>query len=156
VKSYIEMLSESHIISVIRPYYTNKNKEIIKIPKIYFNDNGARNFLIDNFNRLNLRNDAGFLFEGYIFSEFIKKGFQLKFWQDKNKREVDMVIDKIHKQIPVEIKFKRILKSDDFTGIKAFLREYQGKGYLVNIGEQEKKEDIKTILPYDLSLFLRL
>ena len=36
VKNYIRILRETFLIIKLVPYFTNKNKEIAKIPKIYF------------------------------------------------------------------------------------------------------------------------
>ena len=107
IKKYLEILEETYLIKTLRPYYTNKNKEIVKIPKIYFIDNGVRNFFINNFNSLHLRNDSGFLFEGFVISELLKNGEKnLKFWQDKNDNEIDIIIEK-EKIIPIEVKLDR-------------------------------------------------
>ena len=111
IKNYIKILQETFLITELRPYFTNKNKEIVKIPKIYFLDSGVRNYFLNNFNEIDKRQDSGFLFEGFVISEFYKAGnTNIKYWQDKNKREVDIIIDKIHEQIPVEVKFKRKIK----------------------------------------------
>ena len=72
VLNYLEVLEETFLIKTVRPYYKNKNKELTKIPKIYFIDSGVRNYFIKNFNKLNLRTDSGYLFEGFIVSELIK------------------------------------------------------------------------------------
>src|SRR3989344_5263789 len=64
IKNNLEILKETFIIEILKPFYTNKNKEIVKIPKIYFLDNGVRNYFIKNFNEMNIREDSGFLFEG--------------------------------------------------------------------------------------------
>jgi len=153
IKKYIEILRETYIIEILKPFYTNKNKELVKIPKVYFIDNGVRNFFINNFNDLSLRNDVGFLFEGFVLSEFLKRGIKnLKFWQDKNENEVDIIIDKNFIQIPIEIKFKQNLKSEDFQGIKAFLKDYPKtkKGYLINLGSQKKSKKLNLIFPYSI------
>jgi predicted AAA+ superfamily ATPase len=63
IKNYIEILKELFIFIELKPYYTNKNLEIVKIPKIYFIDNGVRNYFIKNFVELELRQDSGELFE---------------------------------------------------------------------------------------------
>ena len=153
VRNYLEILKETYLISIIKPFFTNKNKELVKIPKIYFIDSGVRNYFIKNFNVPELRQDAGFLFETYVFSELLKAGYepeQLKFWQDKNKHEVDVVIDSIHAQLPLEIKWKSTLKSEDFIGLHTFMQEYSAKkGYLINLGVQQKKKAIRMKLPYD-------
>lgn len=150
-KKYTEILSESYLIKEVRPFFTNKNKELVKIPKIYFIDNGVRNYFINNFNGLNLRNDAGYLFEGFILSEMIKYGQKsIKFWNDKNLEEVDFVLEKNGEILPVEIKFKEYLKSNDFSGLNNFLGVYKKtkKALLINLFQQKKQEKIYLMLPY--------
>lgn len=153
IKRYLEILEETYLIKMLRPFYTNKNKELVKIPKIYFIDNGVRNFFTNNFNQLNLRNDSGFLFEGFVISELLKKGEKnLKFWQDKNDNEVDIIMEK-EKIIPIEVKFKQKLKSEDFRGIETFLKEYPKikKSYLINLGVQKSSKKTSFLLPYSLN-----
>ncbi len=153
VKAYIEILIETYMVMEVRPFFTNKNKEIVKIPKIYFADNGVRNYFVHNFNPTRIRQDAGFLFEGHLLSELLKSGAQkdsLRFWQDKNGREVDFVLESAGKNVPIEAKFKASLKASDETGLKAFLGQYPmaGRAFLVNLGEQSKKGKISFVLPY--------
>ncbi len=57
VEKYITILENTFIIKRIYPYYKNYSKEVIKTPKVYFLDLGLRNYIINNFNPLNLRND---------------------------------------------------------------------------------------------------
>ena len=152
IKRYIEILEETYLIKILRPFYTNKNKELIKIPKIYFIDNGVRNFFINNFNELHLRNDAGFLFESFIISELLKNGKKdLKFWQDKNNNEVDIIVGD-RRIVPIEVKFKQKLKSEDFKGINAFLVEYSKikESFLINLGIQKETNKLSLLLPYSL------
>lgn len=155
-KNYIEIIKETHLITLLRPFFTNKNKELVKIPKPYFIDNGVRNYFIKNFNALSLREDRGFLFEAFIVSELLKSGIDadsLKFWQDKNKHEVDIVIDYAQSQIPIEVKYTNKVRKEDYIGLNAFLSEYAcKKAYLVNIGEQNTNKLIKVILPFGLNI----
>ncbi len=158
IKRYIEILKETYLIEELRPFYTNKNKELVKIPKIYFLDNGVRNYFIKNFNELSLRNDFGFLFEGFIISELLKRGINnLRFWQDKNENEIDIIIGDGLEILPVEIKFKDTLKSEDFRGIEAFLNSYKKtkKSFLINLGSQKKSKNTFLLLPYSLSRIKR-
>jgi len=151
IKKYIEVLSETYFIKEIRPFFTNKNKEIVKIPKIYFIDNGVRNYFINNFNQIKLRDDGGFLFEGFVLSELIKTGIEnIWFWNDKNLEEVDFILKKEGNIIPIEIKFKEDLKSTDFSGLNVFLDSYKQvkKAYLINLNQQKKEKKISLMLPY--------
>jgi predicted AAA+ superfamily ATPase len=139
VKNYIELLKETFIIMELKPFYRNKNKEVTKAPKIYFLDSGVRNFFINNFNPMKLRKDASFLFENFFISELYKQEFNpefFKYYRDKNQVEVDLIYDLVHKQIPVEIKYKKTSKHDDFGGLKKFIKEYApDKAFMVNLGQ---------------------
>jgi uncharacterized protein len=152
-KHFLEILSETYVIKELRPFFTNRKKEMVKMPKTYFIDSGVRNLFIRNFNDLSIRSDAGFLFEGFILSEFLKRGArELRFWQDKNRNEVDILMEKDARWIPIEIKFKQSLKSDDLRGLRAFIREYPEtqKAFLVSPIAQKDSKGTDFILPYCL------
>jgi len=156
VLNYIELLKETYLIIDLRPFFSNKNSELVKIPKIYFIDNGVRNYFINNFNPVNKRSDSGFLFEGFVLSELLKSNIKtdvIKFWQDKNRHEVDIILDFISKQIPIEIKYKESLKREDFLGLKTFCDMYPESRtpFLINLNRQEQDKEYEFILPYDLS-----
>ncbi|MCD6486783.1 MAG: hypothetical protein J7K35_05590, partial [Syntrophobacterales bacterium] len=73
---------------------------------------------------------------------------------DKNRHEVDIILDFISKQIPIEIKYKESLKREDFLGLKTFCDMYPARTpFLVNLDRQEQGKEYEFILPYDL-LFL--
>lgn len=153
IKEYIELLTQTYILTVVKPFHTNKNKELVKIPKIYFIDSGVRNYFIQNFNHLSVRNDGSFLFEGHIISELTKRGHkELKFWQDKNKNEIDIIMQIESKQLPIEVKFKEKLKSDDFISLRLFKEEYPKakKTFLVNMSSQKEIKGVSLLLPYSL------
>ena len=149
VKSYIRLLKETFLVVQLSPYFANKNKEITKTPKIYFLDNGVRNYFLNNFNEMELRNDAGTLFEGFYISEIIKSGENtddIKYYRTKIGDEVDIILDRVSEIIPIEIKYKKILKESDARGLKKFMKEYKTPaGYLVSLGEIDKKSQIKKI-----------
>jgi predicted AAA+ superfamily ATPase len=93
---------------------------------------------------------------GFVLFELLKRGVKtdiIKFWQDKNRHEVDIVLDFISAQIPIEIKYKENLKSDDFLGLKAFCNLYPEAHapFLINPDRQKQKKECEIILPYDLS-----
>ena len=67
-------------------------------------------------------------------------------------RSIDIIIEK-EKIIPIEVKFKQKLKSEDFKGIEIFLKEYPKikKSYLINLGIQKDSKKTSLLLPYSLS-----
>jgi predicted AAA+ superfamily ATPase len=151
VKNYLQILKELFILVELKPYFTNKNLELVKIPKWYFIDNGVRNYFIKNFIELELRQDKGNLFEGFFIGELLKKGIDpasLKYWNDKNQREVDIVIDTINHLEAYELKYKKNLNADDLNGVKAFEKLYTSGASLVNLDVQEVRDGISFILPF--------
>lgn len=99
VTKYVHLLEQAFVIFRIRPWHKNKRKELSKLRKIYFYDNGVRNALINNLNPLNMRNDVGNLWENFIMSEKIKslsasaKDYTPHFWRTYDKQEVDLMLE---------------------------------------------------------------
>lgn len=156
VKNYLEILKETFVITVHPPWFTNRNKELVKTPKIYFHDSGVRNYFISNFNASELRGDMPFLFEGFVVSELIKKGFSaqhIKFWRTKNRQEVDLVLEKGPGISPVEIKYKKQLRTSDVKGLRKFREAYPETTdfFLVNLGTNRMgREFWQPISPFEL------
>jgi hypothetical protein len=111
VKRYIELFEQSFIIFSIKPFSSRKRDEISKMPKIYFYDSGLRNALINNFEHMGTRGDAGQLFETFIVTELLKYnyygnfGYNFNYWRTKGGSEIDVVLSKTGQgTIAVEIK----------------------------------------------------
>ncbi len=146
LKSYIEILEHTYLIKKIYPFFTNKNKEIVKSPKIYFLDNWVRNFFINNFSiDIDLRLDKGFLFEAAVLQQFIKNWIKenIKYRRTKNQKEVDFVIDNMFELIGLEVKFKDIIKNKDLIGLKEFIKDYQDKIKKLYLVSKSNKSRIK-------------
>ena len=95
VEKYLDLLSKVFILFKIEGFSRNLRKEVVKSNRWYFYDNGIRNAIINNFNKLNLRNDVGDLWENYLASERIKKQNYKKiktnnyFWRTYDQQELD-------------------------------------------------------------------
>ncbi len=97
VQKYIDVLEQSFVVFRLHALARNKRKEISKSVKIYFVDVGIRNSLIQNYNPLSLRKDAGALWENFCITERIKananqgRGVNAYFWRNYSQKEVDYV-----------------------------------------------------------------
>lgn len=95
VVNYMDLLSKVFVIYKVEGFSRNLRKEITKSNRWYFWDNGIRNALIENFNRLDFRNDTGELWENYLAAERIKKQHYQKiktnnyFWRTYDQQELD-------------------------------------------------------------------
>lgn len=82
IENYIKILEQAFIIFILPPFSRNLRNELKKMRKIYFYDVGIRNALINNFNKSDLRNDLGALWENFLISERMK--FNNNSGQEKN------------------------------------------------------------------------
>ena len=148
LKKYTNVLEKTFVCRTIRPYFSNKRKEVVKNPKIFFFDTGLRNYALQNFNKLNSRTDKGQLNENFIFCQLTKKEFDLNFWRNKIKNEVDFIIKTAGKQIAIESKsqFKqtKIPKS-----LNAFIKSHQPEVAIVAGNTYHNQLEIdKTIIHF--------
>lgn len=111
-KSWISVLELSFIIFLLRPHYKNFNKRLVKMPKLYFYDPGLACSLLRIENKRQIANHylKGGLFETFIISELLKYRYNAGlepnyfFWRDKIGHEIDCIIEKGDRLVPVEIK----------------------------------------------------
>jgi hypothetical protein len=93
IQHYIYTLQKCFHISLVKPFYRNLKKELIKMPKVYFNDIGLKNSLLNNFQTPLIRSDRGELWGEYIFSIFIGSSLldDIHYWRTADDNEVDFV-----------------------------------------------------------------
>lgn len=97
VENYIDLLEKCFVVFRLLSFSRNMRNEIKKGKKIYFYDNGIRNAVISNFAPIEMRTDAGALWENFIISERVKRNSymgsyaQLYFWRTHDQSEVDLI-----------------------------------------------------------------
>lgn len=110
---WLSILVASNIVYILEPYYNNIMKRAIKTPKVYFLDTGLAAYLTKwkNSDVLEAGNMAGNFFENFVIVEIIKSYFNsgelrppVYFYRDKEKREVDLIIEQNGKLYPIDIK----------------------------------------------------
>ncbi len=111
VERYLDLLEKAFVVQRLNGFSRNLRNEITKNCRYYFLDNGIRNALINNFNLLEQRNDAGELWENYIIIERLKRQEYLKsaannyFWRTYTKQELDLVEEREGRLFGYEIKW---------------------------------------------------
>lgn len=127
VEKYLDLLSKVFILFKLEGFSRNLRKEITKTSRWYFYDNGIRNALINNFNRLDSRTDIGDLWENYLASERIKKQHYQKirtnnyFWRTYDQQELDWLEEKAEQLAAFEFKWNEKKKAKIPA---AFLKAY--------------------------------
>jgi predicted AAA+ superfamily ATPase len=93
---YLFILRKCFHIELVKPFHSNLRKELIKMPKIYFSDNGLRNMAINRFYDFTNREDSGALLENYIFNRLrdMNGTDSIRFWRTADQHEIDFIIQK--------------------------------------------------------------
>lgn len=141
--SHLNVLEKTFITVPSRPYFTNKRTELVKNPKIFFWDNGFRNWVIKNFQPLKDRPDKGWLYENFVASELAKKENEVKYWRTKSKAEVDFVIEKNGAVTPIEIK-SNLQQPNISPSFSSFMEKYKPKkGIILSERLAAKRDNIQ-------------
>ena len=131
VERYIELLEKCYIIFRLHGLSRNLRNELKKAKKIYFYDNGVRNAVIQQFAPLELRNDAGALWENFFISERVKRNHYQQnycntfFWRTKSQLEIDYIEEQNGQMTVFEMKWNP--KKANTCIPEAFLKAYDVK-----------------------------
>jgi predicted AAA+ superfamily ATPase len=127
VANYLDLLTKVFILHKVEGFSRNLRKEITKSNRWYFYDNGIRNGIINNFNRLEARNDVGELWENYLVTERIKfQNYSQRsgsnfFWRTYDQQELDWLEEENGKLSGFEFKWSENRKGKIPT---AFAKAY--------------------------------
>lgn len=97
IQRYIQLLEDSFVIFRLPALKKNLRNEIGKSRKIYFWDIGIRNAIIQSLNPLDIRDDAGALWENFCIAERLKLLAYNKvkvssyFWRTYGQNEIDYI-----------------------------------------------------------------
>ena len=108
VEHYLYVLQKCFHITLVKPYYNNMRKELTKMPKVYINDLGLRNILINYFAPIEQRADKGMILENFCFRVLMEnyEQDQIKYWRTSDGNEVDFIVEtQYNKGIAIEVKF---------------------------------------------------
>ena len=139
VKAWVSMLQTSGLIFILQPYHNNINSRVIKTPKIYFMDTGLVCYLTGWNAPQTLEHCAmsGELLETYIISEIVKSWWHngkqpnIYYYRDKDRREIDVILEENGVLYPIEIKKKSNPNAGDikaFDAIETVLKQKRGHG----------------------------
>lgn len=130
VQEWLSLLEASYIIFLLKPWYRNISRRLIKSPKMYFYDVGLAAYLLGMESETHVSRDPlrGNLFENLALMEAIKYRFNrgrknaVTFYRDSRGNEVDMILESGREVFPLEVKAGATIADDFFKGLKHFSR----------------------------------
>jgi predicted AAA+ superfamily ATPase len=101
IKSWISVLEATGIVYQLDPYYSNRNKRLVKTPKLFFCDNGLLCHLLKIFDPVEWTSHvlSGKVWENFVFSELLRYARthglarSLYFWREKSGLEIDFLVE---------------------------------------------------------------
>jgi predicted AAA+ superfamily ATPase len=147
-RTYLGILEQLFLVKRIEPWFNNRLSRLLKTPKLHFLDSGLLATLQGATTERVASNRGIFgpLLETFVLSELMKQmgwiddGYSLSHYRDKEKNEVDFVIENTAAEIVgIEVKAAATVGGNDFKGLRK-LADATGKAFKLGVvlydGEQ--------------------
>jgi len=159
IESWFSILEACYVVFRLPPYFENFGKRVIKSPKIYFCDVGLVVYLlgIEDVQQLSRDPLRGGLFENLVVLELMKARLnqgldpRLYFYQVTGRSEVDIIYQRGHELVPIEIKSSKTYNSSFLKGIKTFrslAKERCKSSFLIYSGDEEQMVEGVQLVNY--------
>ena len=161
IKGWISVLEACNQIVLIKPFYKNKGKRIIKSPKVYFLDTGFLCYLngITTKEQIFKGPLAGQLLESAIIGETIRDFYnrgevpRVFWWRTSSGQEIDFIVERKGKIIPIEVKMTSRMHKNLAAALFSFTElfaEETKKAFLINLfGEKLRLGRKVESLPFE-------
>ena len=163
-QSWLSALEASGIAKLVRPFWSNPSKRLVKTPKLFFMDTGLVCHLVGWTNPQTAARGAmaGHLFETFVVGEVLRSymnaGRELRdvwFYRDSRKREINLVIQEGRVLHPVEVKAASAPGAEAVASFSALysLADYEvGSGAVVCNTERPYPvaENVVAISPWEI------
>ncbi len=146
IKAWLSVLEATYQVIILRPYYANVGKRLVKTPKVFFTDTGTLCNLtgLKDPEHAALGPMGGSIMETVVVSEIYKSLLnrgeepRIHFWRTSTGTEVDIIVEQEQKLIPIEVRLSSTPRPDMAAGIKALMASLGDRvapGYVVHPGE---------------------
>ncbi|MCY3758920.1 MAG: DUF4143 domain-containing protein, partial [Acidobacteria bacterium] len=147
IKAWLSVLEATHQVMVLRPYFANVGKRLVKTPKVYFTDVGALCYLAGLKDPEHAASGpmGGAIMETAVLSEIVTtlthRGLdpRVYYWRTMVGTEVDFVVETAGKLVPIEVKLSATPRPAMANTIRRFQSDRPGAampGYVVHPGDQ--------------------
>jgi predicted AAA+ superfamily ATPase len=112
---HLDVLESIFLLRRLPPYFRNVGKRLTKAPKVYLRDSGLLHHLLNIATAEQLADhpSRGASWEGFVIEDLLRReklahpGSQGHFWRTAAGAEIDLVLDRPHERVAVEVKAGR-------------------------------------------------
>jgi predicted AAA+ superfamily ATPase len=156
-KTWISVLEAGFQVFLLRPYFSNKLKRLIKSPKLYFLDTGLCCYLTGWNSPEAVMNGAmaGALFETFVFAEILRRYWNvvrqapIYYYRDRQKNEIDFVLEANQELYPVEAKLGATVRKEWIRSFKQ-LKGHAHGAVVCQANRALAIDDSNTAIPWSL------
>ena len=132
ISSWLSILEASHLVYILKPWYTNRTSQVVKTPKVYFCDTGLAAYLLGIETPSQMQRDPllGNLFENLVVTEALKEKLNsgaepnLYFFRNSKGVEIDLLLKSENLLRMFEIKSGKSLNEEFTRNMQKFLEKY--------------------------------
>lgn len=146
VKAWLSVLEATYQVIIVRPYFANVGKRLVKTPKVYFTDVGTLCYLagLKDPEHAAAGPMGGAIFETAVLSEIVRtlthRGMdpRVYFWRTMAGTEVDFVVETGTGLVPIEVKLSGTPRPSMAASVRLFQRDLADTatpGYVVHPGD---------------------
>ena len=111
-KDWVSLLEDSFLVKLVHPWFPNRNKRLVKSPRLYFLDAGLAAWLSGwrTVEQARLGPMAGALLETHAFGQIYRyyrhraREVDVYYWRTRDGQEIDFLVDHGGTIQPVEVK----------------------------------------------------
>ncbi len=146
INRYTDILEQTFLIRKLPPYFANIGKRIVKSPKVYFRDTGLLHYFlgIHESKSLQVHPARGTSWEGFVIEQVISvfqllsPGCQAFYWRTAAGVEVDLLVKRGERLIPLEIKLHSSPSVRDVSGLVSCMKDLKlDSGYVLYPGGED-------------------
>ena len=145
--NYLSILKNTYQVALLKPWFTNAAKRLVKMPKVFMLDTGILCHLlkITSPAELHESNNRGAVYETFVLSELVKANtyaaqpVDLSFYRTSDGKEIDFVLDNGKGLVLLEVKAAHSVTPTDFRHIRHFIEQNPGRvvqGMVLYAGER--------------------
>ena len=140
IGQYVALLERVYLLERLPPWYRNREKRLVKTPKLHLGDTGLACALLGADARALAADRAllGQLLETFVFQELRRQAgwhdgpVSFYHYRDKDQVEVDIVLERGRLVAGVEVKAGATVTSSDFRGLRR-LRDDAGDDFAAGV-----------------------
>ena len=133
-KDWLSVLEASFQVFILRPYFVNLGKRLVKSPKVYFADTGLLCYLVGLRDAEHAASGpmGGAIFENLVVADLFKTSLHrgdepsFYFWRTASGNEVDLVVEDQSGLVPIEIRREAAARLVTGTALSNLSRQGPG------------------------------